>query len=458
MKKNLLLINTWIYDFAAYDLWIKPLGLLYLAAVLKKNQYKLTYIDCLDTFDPLMQNYLKKNKISLKRKTNGSGSFYKTIVDKPPSLKMVPRNYGRYGITPEVFNYRLRQIPHPIDVILITSMMTYWYPGIAKVIELIKNYDKHIPIILGGNFVTLCPDKALSLGADFTIAGEGENSLLHLLEKITNQPILFNPNLDNLDNLPFPAFDLQRKVNFIPLLTSRGCPFRCSYCASSLLHNRIRRRSVTNIVDEVEYSIKTYGTQHFVFYDDALCYKSKNHLIPLLQTLKEKQFPIFFHTPNAIHAKEITPNLAQLFFQMKFQTLRLGFETSNPFQQKITGGKVTNEQFTRAVKNLHMAGFSSEQIGVYLLVGLPRQQIDEIRESIQFVLSTGATPILAEFSPIPGTPLWPFCVENSPFDLTADPILHNNSIFPCQWENFSWKDYLQLKSEFSKKILIGSSA
>ena len=212
MKKNLLLINTWIYDFAAYDLWIKPLGLLYLAAVLKKNQYKLTYIDCLDTFDPLMQNYLKKNKISLKRKTNGSGSFYKTIVDKPPSLKMVPRNYGRYGITPEVFNYRLRQIPHPIDVILITSMMTYWYPGIAKVIELIKNYDKHIPIILGGNFVTLCPDKALSLGADFTIAGEGENSLLHLLEKITNQPILFNPNLDNLDNLPFPAFDLQRKV------------------------------------------------------------------------------------------------------------------------------------------------------------------------------------------------------------------------------------------------------
>ena len=64
MKNHLLLINPWIYDFAAYDLWIKPLGLLYLAGVLKKNHYCLSYIDCLDMHDPLMENYLEKKKYS----------------------------------------------------------------------------------------------------------------------------------------------------------------------------------------------------------------------------------------------------------------------------------------------------------------------------------------------------------------------------------------------------------
>ena len=447
----MLLINPWIYDFAAYDLWIKPLGLLYLAGLLRENNYHLTYIDCLDISDPLMQKYLVNNHIHIKRNPDGSGKFFKTFLKKPGILQNVPRRYGRYGITREVFIRRLRESPKP-EAVLISSMMTYWYPGVAKVIELVREYDHRIPILLGGNLVTLCPETAQSLGADFAISGDGEERVLQILQDITGQPIHYSPDVKDLNSLPYPALDLQRNVDFIPLQTSRGCPFHCLYCASPLLYPKVRRRCPAGVSREIEYSIKRYEVHHFVFYDDALCDKAADYLIPILQAVKAKGFRTYFHTPNALHAREINEELAELLYQTGFRTLRLGFETCNPLQQKISGGKITNEQFKQALLNLHQAGFSPAQIGVYILTGMPKQKIEEVEESVNFVLAGGAIPILAEFSPIPGTPLWPSCQENSFYDLSSDPLVHNNSIFPCQWEGFSWEDYLQLKIKIRNKL------
>jgi len=445
MRQDLLLINPWIYDFAAYDLWIKPLGLLYLASLLRENGYQVTYLDCLNMSDPLMQDYMARHHIHLRRKPDGSGQFFKTFLKKPDPVQDIPRRYGRYGIPIDIFNQRLRQAPRP-EAVLITSMMTYWYPGVAKAIELVRDYDPHIPILLGGNLVTLCPKTANSLGADFCLPGEGELSLLQTLHELGGLPIRYRPNLENLDSLPYPAFDLlQPRPNYILLQTSRGCPFRCVYCASRILSPKFRRRSVANVVQEIEFWRRKYDIGHFVFSDDALCVGAEDHLIPILRATQDKGLGARFYTPNAIHAREISEELAHLLYQTGFQTLRLGFETSDPARQKLTGGKVTNEQFQQAVKNLRQAGFSPNQIGVYILVGLPGQTAQEVKDSIDFVFKAGAYPILTEFSPIPGTPLWPKCLEHSPFDLSKDPLMHNNSILPCQSPQLSWEDYLELK-------------
>ncbi|MEW6379767.1 MAG: radical SAM protein [bacterium] len=444
MGKNLLLVNPWIYDFAAYDLWIKPLGLLYLASLLRENGYHITYLDCLDISDPLMQDYLVRNHIQIKRKSDGSGQFPKTFLEKPYPLRNVPRRYGRYGITLDIFNQRLREAPRP-EAVLVTSMMTYWYPGAAKVIELVRSYDPRIPILLGGNLVTLCPQTAHSLGADFCLPGEGEEAVLTTLQGLTGQPIRYEPDPENLDSLPYPAFDLQNRVDYVLLQTSRGCPFRCVYCASGLVYPKFRRRSAASVVREIEDSLRKYRIRHFVFSDDALCSGAGEHLIPILRSVEAKGIRGYFHTPNALHAREITDDLARLLYRTGFQTLRLGFETSDPIRQKLTGGKVNNEQFQQAIGNLRTAGFSRAQIGVYILAGLPGQTIEEVEESVDFVFKTGAYPILTEFSPIPGTPLWPHCLESSPFDLSSDPLVHNNSILPCQSPRLSWEDYLRLK-------------
>jgi len=94
---------------------------------------------------------------------------------------------------------------------------------------------------------------------------------------------------------------------------------------------------------------------------------------------------------------------------------------------------------------LRTAGFSRDEVGVYILAGLPGQGVSEVQESIRFVRACGATPKLAEYSPIPQTPLWEAAVRASEFDLRGEPLFHNNSILPCRWEGFTWEDLNELK-------------
>ncbi len=90
-KPRLLLINPWIYDFTAYDFWSKPLGLLYIASLLRKIGYQIDYIDCMDRYD---KELLKiQNRISPENNQDGTGPFIKTNIPKLAILQHIPRNY-----------------------------------------------------------------------------------------------------------------------------------------------------------------------------------------------------------------------------------------------------------------------------------------------------------------------------------------------------------------------------
>ncbi|PJA54883.1 MAG: radical SAM protein, partial [Candidatus Marinimicrobia bacterium CG_4_9_14_3_um_filter_48_9] len=91
---RLLLINPWITDFAAYDLWLKPLGLLYIGAYLRAAGYEIDLIDCMDRNHPSVSGLMKPGD----SKPDGRGKFYKTELPKPESLHHIPRRWGRYGI------------------------------------------------------------------------------------------------------------------------------------------------------------------------------------------------------------------------------------------------------------------------------------------------------------------------------------------------------------------------
>ena len=129
MKPSLILINPWIYDFAAYDLWSKPLGLLSLAADLRRKGFDVHLIDCMDVDHPAMieRSTLKPPK----RRQYGTGKFWRQIVPKPNVLKGTDRPYSRYGLLPEIFDEAVRRVKNP-SAILVTSLMTYWYPGVLR--------------------------------------------------------------------------------------------------------------------------------------------------------------------------------------------------------------------------------------------------------------------------------------------------------------------------------------
>ncbi len=441
-KKSVLLINPWIYDFAAYDLWIKPLGLLYLASLFRKNGYHVHFIDCLNVCHPQLKSDAGVKLV--KRSIKGHGNFPKQRIPKPHSLREIKRNYNRYGITPDIFVNELKSLVTP-DLILVTSVMTYWYPGVFEVIRITKQTFPDIPIVLGGIYATLCPEHALQSGADITVAGAGEKHIPLLLHDFLGDDPVYVPDPDDLDSMPYPALDLLPLKDQFPILTSRGCPYNCTYCASQLLTDRFKQRDPAKVVDEIDFWHKHFGISQFSIYDDALLVNPEEMVIPMLTEIIRRKLTCQFHCPNGLHIFQITQKLSKLMHMAGFATIRFGFESSNPMTQLSSGGKVNNDQLQAAVRHLTDAGYKSEDIGIYLLCGLPGQEAAEVRDSIRYVQSHGARPIIAEYSPIPGTALWESAEKGSCFDLRGEPLFHNNSLLPCRSEKLTPEMYEDLK-------------
>ena len=429
---HILLINPWIHDFAAYDFWAKPIGLLTIASILRMHGYQVSYIDCLDRFHPEMSHPSKVGRF-------GKGHYTKRQIQKPEKLYDVPRSYTRYGIPERLVRKAIKESPRP-ELVLVTSLMTYWYPGVIALIEIVRHILPEVPVVLGGIYATLCHDHAVNhAGADYVLSGESEAAVIELIDCLTGfaGEQRFIP--DDLDTHPYPAFDLQSFIPYVPILTGRGCPFDCAYCASRFLNPRLRRRSPRHVVEEIAYWHEKYSVLDFAFYDDALLIDADRHIIPILEGVLARGFDVRFHTPNALHIRPLSRDVARLLFRAGFKTVRLGLETASFDDRKAMDSKVGQGEFQQAADHLRGAGFTGEAIGAYLLHGLPGQDLAELEASVKLVKSCGVRPILAQYSPIPHTALWPEAVKASRYDLDSDPIFHNNSIFPCQKEPFSWE-------------------
>ena len=438
IKPHILLVNPWIHDFAAYDFWAKPLGLLQLAGILQHHGMPVSYIDCLDRFHP-------SAPLTDLHARHGRGPYYKTAIPKPTGLKDVARTYSRYGIKKDWFRASLNRIGKP-DLILVTSLMTYWYPGVQETIQELKYRLPDVPVVLGGVYATLCYDHARQYsGADQVVQGPGEEGLLDLVKAFTGFEAAPRFDAKNLDTFPYPALELQSRINYVPLMMSRGCPFSCAYCASGFLNPKHMARSPASVVAEIEFWHKKEGVVDFAFYDDALLVNAEKQMLPVLQEIVQKGLAVRFHTPNALHVREITQEVADFMFQAGFQTIRLGLETAAFDHRSTLDSKVTAHEFSTAVDHLKAAGFKKEQVGAYLLWGLPGQALEEVEESIKIVKKCGITPVIAHYTPIPHTGLWPKAVASSRYDLQADPVFSNNAVMPCQKNPFSWSVVSHLK-------------
>ncbi len=423
LTKNILLVNPWIYDFTAYDFWLRPLGLLYIASLLRKHtHFRLDFIDCLDRHHSLSR---KEGKT----KPDGRGPFLKEEVPKPSVLKDIPRKFSRYGIPTQLFLDRLEQIPRP-DIVLITCTMTYWYPGIQVVAELIRKKYGQVPIVLGGVYATLMPEHARTFsGADIVYQGPGEKNIFSLFREILGDSSSLDYRYEALEEVPWPAFDLLPAKDVLPVLTSRGCPFNCSFCASPLLNENFEQRTSSSVISEIEHHYREHQTRNFAFYDDALLVRKNKHIIPLLKELIQRNLPVFFHTPNGLHLREIDSELASLFKKANFQSLFLSQESIDENVLTKAGSKVSEGDLEKALVHLEKSGFRRREINVYLIVGLPGQDIAGVRESILYVQSLGAIPKLTYFSPVPGTKEWEEIVEKGCLAQDADPLLHNKIAF-----------------------------
>ena len=429
----LLLINPWIYDFAAYDFFARPLGLLYLAGWLRARGYAVNFLDCLGAPHARTGPF-------------GTGRYPKEIIPPPPALagdhpalRALRHQRGGFPGAPGPGPHPRR---HPGDLphdLLVPRGGRGHPPGPGALPRRSRHPGRDLRHPVPG-----ARPKTQRRPPGGRRAGRSGH-FRAILEEITgfSPPGPIFPDLEDLDSLPYPALDLLDHPSYIPILTSRGCPLDCTYCASRQLQPVYRRREPLAAVAELIYWQDRLGLVDAAFYDDALLLGASDHLLVILAELASRGRTFRFHTPNGLHARLITREVAQWLKRANFATLRLGVETTALGDARLDA-KLQAGELEAALAHLREAGFAPEAIGVYLLIGLPDQAEAEVAASIRRVKELGATPVLAQYSPIPGTALWPRAVATSRYDLTADPLFHNNSLFPC-WPEFSWDRYTRLK-------------
>ncbi len=433
MNFKFLLINPWIYDFAAYNLWARPLGLLKVAEFLSYFNVNLTLIDCCDSF---------------RVKKFGTGKYDFEIIEKPSILKNIPRKYKRYGISESKFIEKLKKIGK-IDLVLITSIMAYWWQGVKQAVEIVRNLFPEVPIILGGIYSTLYKEHAEeNIGANYIYTGQIQNRLVEIIDK-------FGLSLKRTHEKPkyWWQMGFYEKMHYAPILTSTGCPFHCSYCASSILNNSYKRREIFEVIEEIK-ELYQLGIRDFAFYDDALLFRAEEHIKPLLRGLIKEKVTARFHMPNGLHARFIDEELANLMKVAGFKTLRLSLETVDIRRQIESGGKVTNKDIEKAIFYLKKAGFSSQEIGVYLMYGLPNQTLDEVKAGIDFLKRLRVRIHLTEFSPIKGTTYWQELLSMGVIEDNLDPIFTNNSIWSEMFCPYSRKELENIKIDVKQFNLL----
>jgi hypothetical protein len=406
MKPKILLVNPPIYDFAAYDFWLKPAGMLRVAGFLRgKADFRLfDYLDRLVRF--------AEEQKEPESDQWGKGRFYYRQIPVPPVLEAIPRYFRRFGLPRILFTDFIAQ-DGPFDCVMVQTTMTYWYNGLQEVIEDVRKFQPQAKIILGGNYVTLCCEHARMLEADLLVKG---TNLEPLWEYLGIRPDLQQPAL----------WEVYDKLNVGVLKLTEGCPFSCTYCSVPKVYGKFKPRSLDHSLGELELLCRL-GVENVAFYDDALLFEANKVLIPFLSEVLKRNIRVNFHSPNALNTRFITKDLAELMVPAGFKTFYLGFESASTQWQQRTGSKVFSEELEQATKYLIAAGAESANITAYQILGHPHIDIQELEASMRFVNSLGIRGMLADFSPIPGTPDGEYCRKWIDLD---EPLMHNKTAFP----------------------------
>jgi anaerobic magnesium-protoporphyrin IX monomethyl ester cyclase len=322
------------------------------------------------------------------------------------------------------------------------SSMTPMVPSTMLAAKVAKEACPNATVVLGGPHATFMDKEILSQekAVDVIVRGEGEQTLLELTQKIASQEspdavegITFRKNgqpiqnptrpyIQNLDELPHPAYkhfplDKYRLFGklFFPVITSRGCPFQCSFCTTSrILGKQYRVRSAKNIGDELELLKNKYHADSFTFYDDTLTLEKKR-IFEICDEIKTRKIDIPWDCQTRVDqiseevlAKMKSTNCQQVFF---------GVESGCQSILDAVKKRTTIEQNEKAIKMAKKAGLF---VAISIIIGYPNETAEMRTQTLDFIRRSEPDDVyLCIATPYPGTDLR-VLVEKMGLKMSAD--------------------------------------
>ena len=339
-----------------------------------------------------------------------------------------------------------------VDIIGITAI-TSFINSATQVAKEIKKEKPSSTVIVGGAHVTVLPEETLRNvpEIDIVVRGEGEETVVELYEALKSSVSLQNvrgityrdngmikstpmrPPIADMDSLPFPAYHLLplhryklhppygRKLPFMAMITSRGCPYNCLFCSNTVFGQKFRSHSPQRIASEVQYLGEKFKIKEIAFCDDTFTL-DKKRIAKLAEEFKERGLSIPWTCKARVDlvAEELLKEMKEAGCYM----IAYGIESGNQTILNNLRKKITIEQVRKAVKTTHDVGIQS--IG-YFMLGSPGETPATIRQTIDFA---NHLPLdFAQFSvtiPFPGTDLYNLYLEQGIKNENWDNFIYTN--------------------------------
>lgn len=358
-------------------------------------------------------------------------------------------------------------------------------------------------VVLGGIHVTMLPEETVNNPEiDFAVVGEGEATIVELaraLELKTDYGLIdglvfkeggkIKKNKErqliaNLDSLPFPARDLFRNNKYTypdslyektaPIMTSRGCFGKCKYCSTPVASgNRLRFRSAQNVVDEISYLRDSMGAREIHFWDDNFI-GSKKRVFEIRDELKRRKIKLRFAFPNGVRADFISNDVLIALKDMGTYSLAIGVESGS---QEVLNFANKNIKLSKIKEVFSMLKKLKFETWAFFMFGLPMENEETVRQTIK--LAKELDPDVAKFhifKPFPGSELFSYMKDQGLIDdLNYDNYgLHNDLVHHLdgfsgneilKWQKRAYREFylrpgkilchlLRLKSLFRIKLNI----
>jgi len=326
------------------------------------------------------------------------------------------------------------------DVAGITAMT----PSIGVAMETARNLKQKAPgltVILGGAHATLLPRETLDSAAeiDMVVCGEGEDTIVSLLQSIergkppgdiagvgyrTGSETVVTPRADtyvDMDSLPFLAYHLLpwkayrphpphgRDTPFAAIITSRGCPYHCSYCSKPIFGYKFRAQSPKRVVDEIDRLVNGFGIREIAFYDDVFTLDKKRANEVCAEIIRRN---LRFYWTCESRVNLVDRELLRHLKEAGCYSIAYGIESASPDILKIMDKGITLEQVESAVRLTRQEGLQA--VG-YFMIGSPGESRESILKTIDFARKLRLD--FAQFSittPFPGTRLYEMYQEINP--------------------------------------------
>ncbi|MCL4488726.1 MAG: B12-binding domain-containing radical SAM protein [Chloroflexi bacterium] len=324
------------------------------------------------------------------------------------------------------------------------SMVSLEYKRTYALIQHIKEYCPHASIVVGGAHLSAYGETVLEecRAIDFGIVQEGERTLVQLCRgesSLAEIPgllyrrdgaVLSGPKAElvwNLDESSFPRyhhFDLRDYAKEIPLITSRGCPYRCIFCINSSIKTRnFRPRSAANVVDEIEYWY-SHGIKKFVVDDDCFSLQEKR-VQAICDEIKRRELKgLFIRLSNGIRADRSNREMLARLKEIGVREVGFGADGgNNRVLTQIAHKGETIEVIEQAVRDAIDLGI---EVRLFIVIGYPGETMSDIEDS--FALAQRYPLILLHLNnpiPYPGTELFEIVRKNNYFLRPPEDYLNN---------------------------------